>query len=58
MIGLLEVSRQFNNREIFIERARDKILAFFIALKLNYVKITKVLSASVVRLTTDELSDK
>ena len=24
MIGLLEVSRQFNNREIFIERARPK----------------------------------
>ena len=45
MIGSLEVSRQFNNREIFIERARSKILAFFIALKLNYVKITKVLSA-------------
>jgi hypothetical protein len=52
MIGLLEVSRQFNNREIkgycftlHIERARSKILAFFIALKQNYVKIIIVLSA-------------
>jgi len=52
MIELLEVSRQFNNREmgfvylpLHIERARSKILAFFIALKQSYVKITIVLSA-------------
>jgi hypothetical protein len=52
MIELLEVSRQFNNREIkgycftlHIEKARSKILVFFIAHKQSYVKITIVLSA-------------